>query len=199
VIGLILVALVSLAFAGYVALNPSTSTVTQQQFVTNTQTVTSLQTQTVNVLSTSTSVTTVTSSQAGIPPYGYGNYYYQTCDYYGCYYQSPGYYSNPGYYYGYSYPPACQNTGSGNNVSCSGYLYQADNGCTLLAIYTANNPYPSYATTGVYEYFTLHNLPSIAPSTGSYVTVTGQLYQGYNTASNGASCPTDYINVSSIS
>jgi len=205
VIALVLVALVSLGFAGYTALNPHTTTVTEQQMVTNTQTVSSVQMQTVTLASTATSMTTVTNSQAGVSPYGYGyGSYYYPCDYYGCYYQSPGYYYNyPGYYnYGYGYygyNPPCQSTGSNNNVTCSGYLNQASNGCTLLAIPTSNNPYPSYATTGVFEYYALHNMPSNAPSTGSWVTVTGQLYQGYNTASSGASCPNNYINVSSVS
>jgi hypothetical protein len=135
---------------------------------------------------------------------GYGNYY-QDCGYYGCY-QYPGNYGYyPGYYYGYpnygyyygAYQP-CQSTGSHNNVTCSGYLYLANNGCTLLVIPAANNPYPSYATTGVYEYYTLHNLPSNAPSYGAWITVNGLLYQGYNTSSNGASCPENYINVSSL-
>jgi len=198
IVGLVLVALLSLGFAGYLALNPHTVTVTQQQMVTNTQSFYSVQVQTATVASTATSFTTVTNSQPS--NYGYGNY--QACgyySYYGCY-QSPWYYYYPGYYYGYpSNYPACQPTGYANNVTCSGYLYQANNGCTLLVVPTTNNPYPSYATTYVYEYFSLHNLPSNPPATGSWVSVSGQLYQGYNTAPNGASCPSNYINVSSIS
>lgn len=194
IVGLVLVALLSLAFAGYTILNPHTVTVTQQQLLTNTQTVYSMETQTVTFASTATSTATVTSAQ----PFGYGYGGYQACNYYGCY-QSPGYYPYyPGYYYGYSYLP-CQSTASNNNVTCSGYLYQANNGCTLLAIPTLNNPYPSYATTYVYEYYALHNLPSSAPGSGTWVTVSGQLYQGYNTAPNGASCPNNYIIVTSIS
>lgn len=195
IVGLVLVALLSLAFAGYTILNPHTVTVTQQQLLTNTQTVHSVETQTITLASTATSTATITSAQ----PFGYGYGSYSVCNYYGCY-QSPGYYPYyPGYYYGYgSYPP-CQSTGSNNNVTCSGYVYQANNGCTLLAIPTLNNPYPSYATTYVYEYYALHNLPSNAPGSGAWVTVSGQLYQGYNTAPNGASCPNNYINVTSIS
>jgi hypothetical protein len=200
IIGLVLVALLSLGFAGYAVFSPHTVTVTQQQMLTNTQNLFSVQTQTVTVASTATSVTTVTSMQGN--GYGYGNNQY--CNYYGCYQPPgnsyPGYGGYPGYYfYGYgSYPP-CQNTGSNNAVTCSGYLYQASSGCTLLAIPTTNNPYPSYATTYVYEYYSLQNLPANTPAIGSWVTVTGQLYQGYNAAPNGASCPTNYISVSSIS
>ena len=205
VIGLAVVALLSLAFAGYSILNPYTVTVTQQQLLTNTQSITLVETQTITVASTWTSVQTVTKT---LPASGYGNGY-GACIYYGCnqppYY--PGYY--PGYYYGnywyyrgyhgYGGNPPCQYTGSYNNVTCSGYLDEASNGCTLLVVPTTNNPYPSYATTYVYEYFTLHNLPANTPSNGAWITVNGQLYQGYNAASGGASCPENYILVSSIS
>jgi len=190
VLGLTVVALLSLAFAGYTVLTPHGVTVTQQQFLTNMQSLTLVQTQTVT--STLTSATTVTATSQ----YGYVNGQYQVCSYYGCY-PSSGYY--PGYYYGYAQITACQPTSSNNNVNCSGWLYQANNGCTLLAIPTTSNPYPSYATGNVYEYYTLHNLPSNAPQSGAWITVNGQLYQGYNTASNGASCPNNYIIVSSIS
>ena len=213
-----LVALLSLAFAGYTALNPHTVTVTQQQMQTNTQSVYFVQTQAVTSVSTATSYTTISAVPNG---YGYGNNgnygnygnygSYQPCDYYGCY-GSSNYYYYPGYYYGYDYYPGyyyeygnynyyspCQSSSSYSNVTCSGYLYQAQSGCTLLVISTTNNPYPSYATTYVDEYITLHNLPSNTPASGTWVTVNGQLYQGYNTSSNGNSCPTDYINVSSIS
>jgi hypothetical protein len=211
-VGLALVAILSLGFAGYVALNHNAVTVTQQQLVTNTQSLFSVQTQTVTTANTITSVATVTNSQPSGS--GYGNY--QSCGYYGCYPSNgyyPGYYYNyPGYYYGYNngyyngyyrgyyvQSPACQPTGNYGNVTCSGYLYQASNGCTLLAVSTTSNPYPSYATGDVIEYYTLQHLPSSTPQAGSWITVNGQLYQGYNTASNGASCPTNYIVVSSIS
>ena len=192
--GLVLVALLSLAFAGYTALNPHTVTVTQQQMLTNTQSLYFVQTQAVTSVSTATSFITLTNAAPN--GYAYGNY--QACYYYGCY-QGPGY-SYPGYYgyYG-NYYSACQSTGSYGNVTCSGYLYQAQNGCTLLAIYTPNNPYPSYATTWVYEYYSLQNLPSNTPASGTWVTVSGQMYQGYNTSPNGNSCPNNYINVNSIS
>jgi hypothetical protein len=195
VVGLALIAILSLAFAGYVALNPHTVTVTQQQLLTNTQNNYSLQTQTATTASTATSVITLTN----IPPSGYGYGNYQSCNYYGCY-QSPGYYYYPGYYSGYyGYYSPCQYTGSSGSSTCNGYFYQAQNGCTLLVVPTTSNPYPSYATGSVYEYVTLHNLPSNTPALGSWITVTGQLYQGYNTASNGASCPNNYMVVSSIS
>lgn len=198
-VGLALVAILSLAFAGYTAMNPHAVTVTQQQMLTNTLSLYSVQTQTVTTANTVTSVTTVT----GIPPtaFGYGNYQY--CGYYGCYGSPGNYYYYPGYYNGYygyyGYSSPCQATGSNGNVTCFGYIYQAQNGCTLLVVSTTSNPYPSYATGVVNEYYTLHNLPSNSPQPGSWVTVNGQLYQGYNTASNGASCPNNYIIVSSIS
>ena len=192
-VGLALIAILSLVFAGYTALNPHALTVTEEQFVTNTQNLYSVQTQTVTNVNTVLSVTTVTNAQ----PNGFGNY--QSCGYYGCY-PSPGYYYPPGYYNGYyGYSPPCQLTGSNGAVTCSGYLYQAQNGCTLLVVPTTSNPYPSYATGNVIEYYTLHNLPSSTPQLGSWITVNGQLYQGYNTASNGASCPNNYIVVSTIS
>ena len=200
-----------MGFAGYTALSPHTVTVTQQQLLTNTQSITSVQTQTITYSSTWSSIQTVTNTLPAGSGYGnnYGNYY-GNCYYYGCY-QSPGYYPGyypgsyngyyyyyPGYYYGSGNYPPCQSTGTGANVTCSGYLEHAGNGCPLLVVPTTNNPYPSYATTYVYEYYTLHNLPSNTPSDGAWITVNGQLYQGYNTATNGASCPGNYINVSSI-
>ena len=194
--GLVLVTLLSLAFAGYTALNPHTVTVTQQQMLTNTQSLYFVQTQAVTSVSTATSFITLTSAA----PNGYAYGSYQGCYYYGCY-QGPGYYySSPGYYPGYygNYYPPCQSTGANGSVTCSGYLYQAQNGCTLLAISTTNNPYPSYATTYVYEYYSLHNLPSNTPASGTWVTVSGQMYQGYNTSPNGNACPNNYINVNSI-
>jgi hypothetical protein len=195
--GLVLVALLSLAFAGYTALNSRTVTVTEQQMLTNTQSQYFVQTQAVTSASTATSYITLTNA----PPNGYAYGNYQSCYYYGCY-QGPGYYynNNPGYYpgyYGNDYSP-CQSTQSSGSITCSGYLYEAQNGCSLLAISTTNNPYPSYATTYVYEYYSLHNLPSNTLASGTWVTVSGQMYQGYNISSNGNSCPNNYINVNSI-
>jgi hypothetical protein len=212
IVGLLLVAILSLGFAGYTAMNPHVSTVTQQQLLTNTQSVYSTQTQTVTSISQVAQATTVTST-ATTPGSGVGSGpgYYQVCTPYGCTYSpgpayntynpyappnpwSPGYYN--GVYYGYlngNFYPPCQ-TGSSNAVTCSGYLFQAQNGCTVIAV---ANPYiaESYA----YQYYTLHNLPSNAPNSGAWVTVSGQLYQGSNTSSSGAACPGNYINVTSIS
>jgi len=199
IVGLALVAILSLGFAGYTALNPHTVTVTQPQLLTNTQSVYSVQTQTVMTANTVTSATTVTYTPPNQNGYGmYSNPQY--CGYYGCNYYNCGYYYcsyNYGYYGGYFYPP-CQ-TASNGNSTCSGFLYQAQSGCTLLAISTTSNPYPSRATGLVLEYITLQHLPSSIPQPGSWITVSGQLYQGYNTASNGASCPTNYMVVSTVS
>lgn len=192
-VGLILITIVSLALVGYTALNPHVVTFTQQQFVTNTQnlyntqtqTVTSFGTQTVTSIEVITSVTTATSTTTAA--YGYGNY--QNCGYYGCYNPNPSY----SYY-------QCQSAAYGYTVQCSGYLYQDTSGCIELEIPVTNwvnNPY-NVVTTGM-QYYTLHNLPSSYPSIGSWVTVTGQLYQGYNTGPNGAACPGNYINIISIS
>ena len=204
VVGLVLVALLSLGFAGYTSLNSHTNTITRQQMLTSAQTVSSVQLQTVTVSVTQTAYATAVGStitlSGGGNGYAYGNY--QVCSYYGCYYQNPGYYYYPGNYYGYGYYgyyPPCQNTGSADNVSCQGYVTRDSYGCTLLAITTTSNPYPSYATGLMLEYYTLQNLPANPPQSGAWVTVTGQLYQGYNASPSGASCPTNYIVVSSIS
>jgi hypothetical protein len=108
----------------------------------------------------------------------------------------PGYYN--GLYYGYwngYFTPPCQAGAPGNNVTCSGYIFQAQNGCNVLVIPMANAYYSESYT---FQYYTLHNLPSNAPSNGSWVTVSGSLYQGANSSTSGASCPGNYINVTSI-
>lgn len=79
-------------------------------------------------------------------------------------------------------------------TQCVGYLYQDPNGCVELAI----SVYSTYGFVS-YQYYTLQKLPASYPAIGSMVTVTGQLYQGSNFAPNGAGCPGNYINVSSIS
>ena len=92
------------------------------------------------------------------------------------------------------YPPAnvCQPSDGSNTVLCSGYLYQDASGCIMLVV-TVSSPYGILSN----QYYTLHNLPS--PYTiGAWVTVTGQLYQGSNYAPNGAACPGNYINVTSM-
>ena len=94
----------------------------------------------------------------------------------------------------YPYPPAnaCQPSGDNNIVQCSGYLYQDVSGCTMLVV-TVSSPYGILSN----QYYTLHNLPS-SYTIGAWVTVTGQLYQGSNYAPNGAACPGNYINVTSM-
>ena len=112
--------------------------------------------------------------------------------------QTPGYYN--GVYYGWVsgvYYPPCQANISNQMVSCSGFFYKAQNGCTELVVVivsNANSP-GSYS----YQYYTLHNLSSTSTTTGQFVSVTGQLYLGTNSSPAGASCPSNYINVTSIS
>jgi len=214
IVGLVLVAILSLGFAGYTAMNPRVNTVTQQQFVTNTQSVYSTQIQTVTSVSQVTLATTTTNVAATGNGAGVSSGYYQYCSPYGCMYSPgpsyntynpynppnpwyPGYYNGAyyGYYNGNFFPP-CQSNAPSNSVTCSGYIFQAQNGCTVLVIPVAN---PYVAESSVFQYYTLHNVPSNAPSNGSWVNVSGQLYQGANTSSNGASCPGNYINVTSIS
>jgi hypothetical protein len=214
-IGLALVAILALGFAGYTALNPNVRTVTQQQMFTNVQSVYSTQTQTVTSVSQVAQMVTVANTQAttGVG-YGQQSGYYSYCSPYGCM-NSPGPSYNtynpysppnpwyPGYfngvYYGYwngNFVPPCQTSGYSNTVTCSGYIFQAQNGCTVLVIPVANQ---YYAESYVYQYYSLHNLPSSIPSNGSWVTLSGQLYQGANTSSTGASCPGNYINVATMS
>ena len=146
---------------------------------------------------TTSTVTTQTTSQFQYC-YAHGCYYYPYNPSYG--YYGGYYYGYPGYYYG-GYPPAFSSTsgvcgyayGYSYSVQCSGYIYQAPNGCTELVIQVAN----PYSYTSALQYYTLHNLSSTPPS-GTLVTVRGTMYQGYNTAPTGASCPGNYINVSSI-
>ena len=190
-IGLVFITILSLALVGYTALNPHLSTVTQQQFVTDTQNIygTQTQTQTVTLIGTQT-VTAVITSTTG---FGYGPGY-QGCTYYGSYYCSYPGYSN--YYPRYnSNYYACQSS-TNSTAQCSGYLYRSTWGCTELAI-PINNGY--YYQSGVYQYYTLQNLPSTYPSLGSWVTVTGQIYNGYNTGTYGTACPGSYITVTTIS
>jgi len=127
----------------------------------------------------------------------------QNCGY-GCYpYPYPPYYpSYPGYYPGYpaypSYSGAYGGCGYGvtyaDNVQCTGYIYQAPNGCIELVVQVIN----PYSYTSALQYYTLHNLSTVPPG-GTLVTIRGQMYQGYNTSPTGAACPGNYINVSSVS
>ena len=115
------------------------------------------------------------------------------CSYYACYYQQSNYYANAPYYNN----NVCQPSNSSNStVQCSGYLHQDQNGCIELAV-----PFlASWLETQAYQYYTLSNLPLAYPPTGSWVTVTGQLQQGYFAGSYpyGSACPGNTIAVSSI-
>ena len=93
----------------------------------------------------------------------------------------------------------CQPTDYSNIVQCSGRLYQDSNGCIELVVpvITWVND-PGSVVTATVQYYTLHNLPSSYPPVGTWVKVTGHLYQGYNNAPSGANCPGNYINVTSI-
>jgi hypothetical protein len=185
---LVLVAVVSVAFIGYSGLNPHVVTVTQQQFLTNAQSLYS--TQTVTSLSMVTNFQTVTSAVTA----GFGNGYtgpgynpnYPNCSYYGCYYTPPAY---------APISDLCQTTNQNSTVQCSGYLYQPSGACTELAIPYYN---PEILESTAYLYLTLYNLPNHPPS-GTWVTVTGELNQGYSPGSYGVLCTSNYINVSSIS
>jgi len=209
IVGLVLVAILSLGYAGYTSLNPHVATVTQQQLVTNTQNLYSTQTVTTatTTATTTTSSTTTTSTstststtteQSGYgfmyefyPPYAYPS---SSCGYYYC--PPPGstyYFSN---YDTCNLSYASYNQPSANNtVSCYGYLYQDSAGCTDLVV-PITNPY--YLESPVYQYLNLHNMPSNSPPMGSWVTVTGQIYQGYSAGPSGAACPLNYVNVTSI-
>jgi len=201
-VGLVLITILSLAYAGYTALNPHVVAVTQQQLVTNTRNLYS--TQTVTTASTATSSTTITSTSTSTTTvqygYGFGYGYFPYYPYPS--YQNCGNYCPPpssNYIYNYdscnlSYA-SYTSIGSNNTVRCYGYLYQDPSGCTELVV-PITNPY--YLESPVYQYYTLHNLPSTFPPMGSWVTVTGQVYQGYSAGPSGAACPLNYINITSI-
>jgi hypothetical protein len=205
---LVLVAILALGFAGYTAMNPHTTTITQQQLVTNTQAVYNTETQTVTSIQQVNQVATVTQTINTAYGYGNGNGNNQVCSLYGCV-TYPGYNYNPppygsgyyynGYWYGHNsygnFVSPCQPSGSNNTVTCQGFMYQAPNGCTELVI-PIQNAYIAESTS--YQFYTLHNLPSNVPAAGTWITVSGQMYNAANTASNGAACPGNYINVSSI-
>lgn len=166
--------------AGFSALSPHVSTVTQQQLLTNTQNLVSTQTVTSAGTQTMTVFSTTTNSRISLPAG-----YYQYCQYYNCY-PNP---APPGYYNW-----GCYTTGAGPNIyQCSGYVYKDANGCIDLLV-----PIDDGYTTQAQLYFNLHNLPSSYPSVGSWVTVTGQMYQGPSTGPYGGACPGSYINVTSI-
>jgi len=181
---LIILTIFSLLVVGYNTLSPHMTTLTQQQFVTNTQILGS--TSTVMDLRTQTVTSTTSIANTNLPAG-----YYQYCNVYNCnpYAAPPGYYnfgctsSGP---YGVinSYP-----------VQCSGYLYMDSSGCTDLLVPVDNG----YAN-NIQQYYHLRNLPASHPSIGSWVTVTGQLImQDSSTGLNGGTCPATSILVSSIS
>lgn len=182
-LALIILAIVAVASVGLfasVSMNPQTVTAVSTEFQTETSFITSTETST--SYSTVTSLMTTTALAMGYP-------YSQNC--------SNNYCQSPCYYCGYnpdinSIP--CLTTAFSNAAQCSGFLFQDPNGCIELVI-PIN---PVFGGT-VYQYYTLHNLPSTYPPIGSLVAVTGQLHQGYNTGPTGAACPGNYINVTSIS
>jgi len=188
ILGLAIIAILSLGFVAYASLNPQRMTVTQQQFLTNTQN--QYVTQTVTSVSTVTNLATVTTSAGmftvstanGYIGSGYSGYY--NCGNYGCSLPSLGAYGN-----------LCQSTSGNGTVQCSGYLSEPTDGCIELAIPYTN---PDLLESTAYQWYTLRNVPSTLPSGGSWVTVIGQLYQGYTPGTNGAACPGTYINVNSI-
>ena len=184
IVATLLIGILSLGYAGYNLLSPSAITVPRLQFLTKTQTMYS--TQTVTSIGPVTNIAMISTANVGYG-YSYGNY--QSCTYYGCYYPSPGYNYNYPYY-----NDPCQSAAGSNTAQCSGYLYQDSSGCVELVI-----PISTGYTSQAYQYYTLHNLPSSYPSLGTWVTVTGQLSQGYNFTPNGAACPGNYINITSIS
>lgn len=180
-VGIIIVVIVGLAYAGNSVspLSTHVMTVTQQQFMTNTQDIYSTQTEVVTNIQTlvERSVATVTS---GLPAG-----YYQYCNYYNC---NP-YPAPPGYY-----KLGCYSTGAMNTIQCYGYMYEDSNGCVDLLV-----PVDNGYTNQIQQYYNLQNLPSSYPSLGSSVTVTGQLFHGHNAGPNGGACPDSYIDVTSIS
>ena len=186
IVGLIVIVVLSLGFVAYASLNPQRVTITQQQFLTNTQN--QYVTQTVTSVNTVTNLATVTAAASMFTvstAYGYIGSGYYNCGTYGCTPPNLGAYGNP-----------CQSTGGNNTVQCSGYLSEPTNGCTELAIPYTN---PDLLESTAYQWYTLRNVPSTLPSAGTWVTVTGQLSQGYTAGTNGAACPGNYINVNSIS
>ncbi len=191
-IGLALIAVLALAFAGYTLLNPQSVTITQQQVLTNTQSV--FNTQTVTSVSTVTSLTTATTtatSNGFVNPGSMFYQNYQNCGYYGCYYQPT---PQPAYA---SVSQICQSTGQNDTVQCSGYFFMPSGACPELAIPYIN---PAIMETQGYLYVTLYNLPANHPAPGAYVTVTGHPSQGFTAGPAGEqACTDNTITVTSIS
>jgi hypothetical protein len=189
---IVVIAIVILGFLGliYSANSPLAThitTTTQQQLITNVQNIYNTQTVTVTSTSAVTSAAAITNVPPTFPGSGSGPVYppyleYQTCQY-NCLYPAPGYNS------------LCQSSSVNGTVQCSGYIYHDTGGCVELAI-----PYVNleYLESVAYQYYTLRNLPPSFASSG-WVTVTGQLYQGFNVSPIGGVCPANYIEVNAIS
>jgi len=181
-IALVIVIILSLFLAGCTAFGPHVATIAQQQFVTTAQPLRSTSTSVNLETQTVTSVTTVTNTNL---PAGY----YQYCNSYSC---SP-YAAPPGYYdFGCS-PSAPYSIANGNTVECSGYLYSDGSGCVDLLV-----PIDNGYSNNIQQYYYLENLPASHPPIGSWVTVSGQLYQQGNYRGPMGVCPSTYINVTSI-
>lgn len=187
IIGAALVAILSLGYAGYTMSIPHVATVTQQQYLTNTQNFFSTQTQTVTATNTNT-VTSAAAVNNAINLNGREPGFYQTCGYYGC---SPA--------QGYTYTPCTPVGGNGSNqVTCYGYLVQNGNGCTQLSVQTTD---PNYWRSGLqFVHYTLQNLPASSPPIGSWVDVIGQLSITSTSlvVANSAACSPNTLTVSSI-
>jgi hypothetical protein len=186
-IALVVITALSLAVAGYSALTPHVANVTQQQFITNTQSFVNKQTATIAGTMTMTAVVTTTNNAANLPPG-----YYQYCAEYNCnpYPAPPGYYS-----FGCASQGPYSSPGLSSTVQCTGWLYKDPNGCVDLMV-----PVDDGYTNQIQQYYSLQNLPSSYPSIGSWVTVKGQLYQnGQMMGPSGGACPASYITVTSIS
>lgn len=187
IIGVAIIAILSLSFAGYSAMNPHTMTVTGQQYVTNTQfgTVTATATQTMNNSQGMQTVAVGAAVSGNGNGNTNGNAYQMNC--------GPDEFS-----YGCNWPytyDACQGTGVGNGVTCDGYLLKGPNGCVELAVPTDTVQQPPY------DHYALQGLPSSYPAMGSWVVVRGQLTlsgASPSAESSSASCPTNSIGVSSI-
>jgi len=188
IVGIALLAILSLGVAGYTTLAPHSATVIQQEYLTNTQNFYTTQTQTMISTSTSTMTSAVATNAAINLNAGNNPSVYQTCGYYGCYPAQ-----------GYTYTP-CTSYGSAatNTVTCYGYLVRDGNtSCVEISVAATD---PDYWRSGVFwVHYTLQNLPSSYPQVGSWVNVVGQLnVVNTSLSANTASCSPNIIMVSSI-
>jgi len=166
ILGLIVIAVLSLGFVAYASLNPHTVMITQQQFLTNTQN--QYVTQTVTSVSTVTSLATITAAANGLYTVNNGAGYIGSgsynCGNYGCTPPSLG-----------AYGSLCNSASGNNTVRCSGILSDPTDGCVELAIPYTN---PDLLESTAYQWYTLRNLPSTLPSAGTWVTVTVSTLSG---------------------